>query len=59
MYNQSKLEYMPYNSTGYIVENYKLFENSPIIKEIKNINLLINLTIKLCKGLPCNVCKSC
>lgn len=59
MYNQSKLEYMPYNRTDIIVENYKLFENSPIINEIKNIQLLINLTIKLCKGLPSIVCKSC
>jgi hypothetical protein len=59
MYNQSKLEYMPYNRTGYIVEKYKLFENSPTVKEIKNNNLLINLTIKLCKGLPRSVCKSC
>ncbi len=42
MSNQSKLEYMPYKRIGFFVENYKLFENSPIIKEIASINLLIN-----------------
>ena len=42
MSNQSKLEYMIYKRTDFFVEKYKLFQNLPKTKEIKDINLLIN-----------------